>query len=331
MKIAFVCPFLTLNSTNGVISQAKSWKKGLELLGHQVTLVDMWNIKEWGEFDIIHFFTLTSDTHEFIGSLSKINPNIVISPILDPDYGISRLKIYARWGCPRLRFNNRFNSVYQAKRWIKLFFVRSNFEKDYIVKGYGIAPELCKVVRLSYDDAFIAKYCDKEMFVLHVSLLTDKRKNVARLIDASKKYKFPLTLAGRVRNKKELTMLNSWIGDVPWIKYVGMLSNNDLVDMYSRARVFALPSTNEGVGIVAIEAAAMGCDIVITSIGGPKEYYENMAKAVNPYNIDDIGMAIMSFIEKGETFQPKLSEYVKSNYSLLAIAKQIEEAYNSIL
>lgn len=45
----------------------------------------------------------------------------------------------------------------------------------------------------------------------------------------------------------------------------------------------------EGVGIVAVDAAIYGCEIVITNIGGPKEYYDNMAYTVNPYNIDDIG------------------------------------------
>lgn len=96
-----------------------------------------------------------------------------------------------------------------------------------------------------------------------------------------------------------------------------MLTILSIEDMYLtkkngviyQSKSFALPSTNEGVGIVALEAAAMGCDIVITKLGGPKEYYSNMATVINPYNVDEIGKAICKALDT-KSFQPNLAEYI---------------------
>lgn len=42
--------------TNGIVSQALTWKKGLEQIGHEVVLVDMWKRNDWATFDVLHFF-----------------------------------------------------------------------------------------------------------------------------------------------------------------------------------------------------------------------------------------------------------------------------------
>jgi glycosyltransferase involved in cell wall biosynthesis len=173
-------------------------------------------------------------------------------------------------------------------------------------------------------------YENKEPFCLHMSLLTDERKNVKRLIEAAKKYQFKLVLGGKLHNEKQLQLLNSWIDNTPNIEYKGFLSNEQLIDLYKRARVFALPSTNEGVGIVGLEAASLGCDIVLTSLGGPKEYYNNLAEIVNPFDVDEIGKAVVKYLQ-GHTNQPMLGEYVRKQYSLKNISKQLETSYLSIV
>lgn len=58
-------------------------------------------------------------------------------------------------------------------------------------------------------------------------------------------------------------------------------------------------SLQEGVGMVALEAAAYGCEIVLTNYGAPKEYYGGRAILVNPMNVDEIGEAIMTAMNRG--------------------------------
>ena len=330
MKIAFILSNSVFSPSNGITSQAKTWKKGLEQLDHEVVLIDMWQKNDWKSFDILHFYGFSIYMCDFIIGVSKINANIIVSPILDPNYSIRRLKLYSNWGSKKLNLTNPYHGLSCIKDKIKTILVRSKFEKVYMVKGFGFKPNSCKVVPLSFDLPNYENNIEKEPFCLHVSLLTDARKNVKRLIQAAIKYNFRLILGGKLRNERELKLLNSWIGNHKNIEYRGFLSNEALLDLYAKAKVFALPSTNEGVGIVALEAASMGCDIVMTNLGGPREYYNGLAKIINPYCIDEIGNAIIDLLN-GETFQPQLKNHIQSQFLLQKITLRLIDTYNSVI
>ena len=331
MKIAFILSGAVIAPTNGVVSQALIWKYGLEGLGHEVTLIDMWNKNDWSDFDILHYFGFSIYMRNHIIGVSKINSNIIVSPILDPDYSINRLKLYANFGISKLNLTNPYHGLSNVKDKIKLFFVRSEFEKKYMVRGFGVKSVHCTVVPLSFNIAPLPKkLIEKESFCLHISLLTDKRKNVKRLIEAAIKYNFRLILGGKLRNKEEVKLLNSWIRGHKNIEYRGFLTNEDMMTLYAKAKVFALPSTNEGVGIVALEAAAMGCDIVMTNLGGPKEYYNGLSEIVDPYNIDEIGKAVIKLMHS-KTNQPQLKNHITTNYSLQAISEKLINEYKKVI
>jgi len=114
------------------------------------------------------------------------------------------------------------------------------------------------------------------------------------------------------------------------ITYLGRVNDETLINLYKKAKVFALPSTNEGVGMVALDAALYGCEIVVTKIGGPSEYYNNMAYKVNPYSVDEIGQAVIKAMYQSG-FQPKLQEYIQQEYSLSNCMDKLIEAYTTVL
>lgn len=323
MIVGFLLSYASFSPTNGIVSQAFTWKKGLEKLGHKVILVNSWDKYDWKDFDAFIIFGFSVYSFEFISVLSKVNTKIYVAPILDPDYPVSALKIYSHWGSSKLRLTNPFYCFRKVKNKIKGVLVRSEYEKKYLVKGFGFKEEQCTIVPLScgVERNEIDLDC-KEDFCLHISLLCDHRKNVKRLIEAAKKYKFQLILAGKLRNDEERNLLYSWIDGAENIKYLGYISEEEKLNLYRKAKVFALPSLNEGVGIVALEAAAYGCDIVITKLGGPHEYYNNMAKIINPHSCDEIGRSVCELLN-GETYQPNLSDYIMQTYSIDAISKKL--------
>ena len=104
-----------------------------------------------------------------------------------------------------------------------------------------------------------------------------------------------------------------------------MLSDEELIAYYKKCKVFALPSLLEGVGMVALEAAAYGAEIVLTNIGAPKEYWDGHAELVNPYNIDEIGKAIVKCLNK-DLSQSSMLDFIKENYSLEACTRKLIEA-----
>ena len=97
MKIAFYFVGYRLSEGNGVISQAFTWKKGLEALGHEVLLCNNWEYYPIGDFDAIQIFGFNENLTDFVISLSKKNKNIYVAPILDPDYGIWKAKLMSHY------------------------------------------------------------------------------------------------------------------------------------------------------------------------------------------------------------------------------------------
>lgn len=330
MKIAYIKVSPTIMATDGIKIQAQTWGKELMRRGHTVDFINMWDNVDWKSYDIIHLFDYSEWMEDFIFWMKDVNPNIVISPIIDSMYSKFLFKLVSMWGSRKLRLRSRYYSLRQCRNYIKMYFVRSKYERAFITQSYGVEEKRIKIVPLSYrmvsEDTGIAK----ENFCLHVSLLADKRKNVEKLISASKKYGFNLKLAGKLRNEQEIKWLNGLISDTPQIEYLGFVTDRELEELYHRAKVFALPSIYEGVGMVALEAAVMGDDIVITNQGGPKEYYSNMAEIVNPNSVDEIGNAILKLLN-GKTNQPQLKQHVISNYSLSLTCDLLENAYEKIV
>lgn len=207
--------------------------------------------------------------------------------------------------------------------------MRSKYEYEYVNKSYDVPSGQISIIPLSYRIQECDDYPAKEHFCLHVSRLTDDRKNVLRLMKAAVKYNFKLVLAGSISSEDDFVPFRKIMKEYDNIIYLGRVSDEKLIDLYRRAKVFALPSINEGVGMVAVEAASYGCDIVVTEIGGPKEYYGDMAFTVNPYNIDEIGKAVCKAMVNMNS-QPKLMKYIKVNYRLSKCVKDLVKVYTEI-
>jgi glycosyltransferase involved in cell wall biosynthesis len=321
--------FPVIVPSDGVKMQALTWRDALVKAGHEVELYSSWDSPVWQDFDVVQCFGYGGYMPELVSRIYKINPNIALSPIIDSTASTFMFKLASYWGSRRLRLSSEYFELRRVKDFIKLFLVRSEYEKNFMTKSYGIPEERIALVPLSYRLSPPARLPEKEPLCLHVSLLADERKNVRRLIEAAGKYDFKLVLAGKLRNDEERAKIEGYMAGAKNVSYAGFLSDEQLGDLYSRARVFALPSTYEGVGLVALDAAVFGCDIVITELGGPKEYYGDMAAVVDPYSVDEIGRAVKSFMD-GRTFQPALREYVMDRFNTATAADMLTGYYNNM-
>lgn len=326
MRIAYIMTAPVLSKSNGVLSQAMTWKKGLEKKGHEVVLINPFDVCDWESFDAIHFFVFTDFMADYIDIMYKVNANIVVSPILDTTYSVATIKKLSHWGSDKLRLTNKYYRLRHIRNNIARVLARSQFEANYFKEAFGFSDHQIRIVPLSFGDVVDYQDLPREPYCFHLSLLADERKNVRRLVLASKEYDFKLKLAGKLRNEDEKRKIDGFLKLSDNAEYLGFLSRHDMITHYNKAKVFALPSVNEGVGLVALEAAANGCDIAITNLGGPHEYYAQYAKQVNPYSVDSIGKAVRYFID-GHTFQPQLRNHVIENFSLEATIKLLENAY----
>ena len=332
MKIAFFFDGYRFVNGDGRISQALKWKEMLESRGHEVSLINPWEFYSLSSYDVVQIFGFTYNTANLVRNIYEQNQNIALSPILDPCHSKLMYKFYSHFlGCTGVRAISNYRALYEVRNLVKRVLVRSEWEKEHLIDCFSYKPSQCSIVHLSSNVEPVFPLPPKEDFCLHISILCDPRKNVKRIVEAAVKYKFRLVLAGSLRNEQERKMLNSWIEGHHNIEYRGFVTEEEKKDLYRKAKVFALPSTNEGVGLVALEAASYGSDVVITNIGGPKEYYANgkYAKVVDPMDTDQIGLSIMSFLD-GDTFQPELAQYISANFSSLRLSEILESVYLEI-
>jgi len=233
---------------------------------------------------------------------------------------------------PMLHLTSPWGDILDIAAERPFFLARSNYEREYIHKACNVGLEYIYTVPLGYrnfppqGNNFSGSRTDS---CLHVSILSGARKNVVRLINAAIKYKFNLILAGSCGDDNFKCYLNEVISKNNNIQYVGKVSDEKLFELYSSVKCFALPSLFEGVGLVALEAAACGCDIVLTDRGAPKEYYNGLAYLVDPLSVDDIGRAILKILN-GASKQPALTKHIIDCYSPNVLAKKLEDVYSEI-
>ncbi len=110
--------------------------------------------------------------------------------------------------------------------------------------------------------------------ILNVSRINDPRKNIPLLLKAFARVRrrhpdIRLVLAGDDPGPALLAQADQ-LGVRDAIEFRGKVPFDELVDLYQRADVFAITSTQEGLGIVMVEAMACGTPVVATDCGGPE-------------------------------------------------------------
>ena len=320
-----------MGAGDGSKMQAEIWIKELERKGHHVERINPWGHYDWKSFDIIHVFGFGLWNYDMIHWGCGINSNFVFSPIIDTNTPMWKYRLATHFGCKKLRLFSQNYALRELKDNIRLFFARTQYEANYLHEGYGISNDKIAIVPLSYRETINEKTSNKEQFCLFVGTMTQPRKNVPRLIEAAKKYQFNLKLVGNPGDAESEKQLKLLINDSKNIELLGFVSDEELALLYDQAKVFALPSINEGVGLVALEAAMHECNIVITKLGGPKEYYpEGLAHLVDPYNVDDIGSAVLKALTDNES-QPQLKEYLENNYNVSHCTDSLINYYENVL
>ena len=338
MNVAFLLyPDVVIsNRSNGIRSQAIRWANLLEEEGIHVDYINNWDNYNWKKYDIIHLFGGGLWIYRMAELLYPINNNLVWSPICDPvaTDGFSLSKKIKKSIKSITSGVIKWDYLYSVGKlgYVKKVFARTLAEKEYLNRFFNVPIEIIEIVPLSYSETCVPfEPIKKENVCLHISSIYQERKNVKRLIEASQKYNFKLILAGNKGTDEQFGPLKEAIGNSTNICVKGFISEEEKIELYKRCKVFALPSISEGVGIVALDAAYYGCEIAITNIPGPKEYYKGMCAELNPFDVDSIGQKIDMLLGGSLYYQPQLSEIVAKTFSGKAISYRLINAYDNLL
>jgi D-inositol-3-phosphate glycosyltransferase len=115
----------------------------------------------------------------------------------------------------------------------------------------------------------------EERYILCVARLDDPRKNIGLLLEAYGRLPdvvradVRLVLAGSSGPPASFWQRAEALGLRHRITYVAYPDRSALISLYQHAAAFALPSDEEGFGVVLLESMACGVSVVSTRSGGP--------------------------------------------------------------
>jgi glycosyltransferase involved in cell wall biosynthesis len=95
---------------------------------------------------------------------------------------------------------------------------------------------------------------------------------------------------------EELRRLAADLGITDRVRFLGKLSDDQLVDLYNGACVFAIPSLYEGFGVPALEAMACGTPVLAGRAGSLPEIVGQAAYLVDPTETASIAAGLSELL-----------------------------------
>jgi len=165
---------------------------------------------------------------------------------------------------------------------------------EFNLKNYNfvsIPNAIDKSVFTDSDNEKPNKYSEFKDCILCAARI-EGRKSTLNLVKTVKGTNYKLVLVGKEsqNQKKYVEQVHEEAGDN--VTFLGAISHDDLRDLYKFAKVHVLASWMETPGLSSLEAAAMGCNIVVTKKGDTYDYFEDYDFYCEPDDVDSIKRAI---------------------------------------
>jgi glycosyltransferase involved in cell wall biosynthesis len=192
-------------------------------------------------------------------------------------------------------FRARFSE--QARRAAErsdLIITVSRFTAQQVEELLGVEPSRIRVIPHG-SRAPLHISPARENLVLMVGAV-QKRKNVARLVQAFERMPagWKLAIAGSAEGYGAAVELRA-VEQSPRrrdIEVLGYVPGVALEDLYSRARIFAFPSLDEGFGMPVLDAMARGVPVVSSRRSAIPEVAGDAALLVDPEDVEELGAAL---------------------------------------
>jgi glycosyltransferase involved in cell wall biosynthesis len=144
-----------------------------------------------------------------------------------------------------------------------------------------------------------------------------------------------LIIVGGGPLEKELKRQVEELGVAGSVKFLGNQSHNRVLEEISKAEVFITPSLAEGLGIVFIEAQAVGVPVIGTEVGGIPDVIQDgeTGLLIPPRDQEEIFVAITKLF-KNQNLAEQLTENAKKNLNRFdwdVIAGQVSDLYYSLV
>lgn len=161
--------------------------------------------------------------------------------------------------------------------------------------------------------------------ILHIG--TALHKNLSKVIEASKDLNCKLIIIGKLF-PEQLELLKKYK-----IDYENSydISTEQLLDLYHKSDIISFPSSQEGFGMIVVEANATRTPVIAGNIEVLREVGGEAAIFVNPNNSDEIKDAILCLITDPNFYQQMIERGLLNaqRFKLDNIAKEYSNLYKN--
>jgi len=302
--------------------QLLKYAEHLPALGVEVELHDIWK-PAFDRVDMVHFFACLGGSIQFCGYAKSRGLPLVISTSL--------------WITEETAHRYPMDEIRAQLSLADLIITNSDTESDVLSRVFGLPRgnfvAVMNGVEPHFSEAhdpalFRAHFGIDGPFVLNVGNV-EARKNQLNLARAMKGHDLPVVVIGHIREPDYGREMIEEGG--AQLRYLGPLDHADplLASAYAACAAFVLPSTLETPGLAALEAAAAGAPLVVTSEGSTRDYFGSMAHYIRHDDPADIRRGIDDALAAGPN--PGLKAHMQQNFAWGTVTKTLADIYARVL
>ncbi len=322
-------------------------------LGNTEELKDIKEIEDVIEYDV-SIYGIKEQLKFPYKALKKLKPDVLHIPHYNVPIFYRGDMIVTIHDLTHLVYNeflsNKF-AKYYAKIMMKIAIkkakviltVSENTKKD-LIKYFKVDENKIKVTYLGVKENIKEKTKEEiEYLYDKFNIPRDKKilmyvgnlkphKNLERLLEAFSKLKnnkdYILLLVGKAfENYNILGQKEEELKIKDKVIHTGIVSENELVDLYNLVDLFVFPSLYEGFGLPVIEALRCGTKVVCSNASSLPEVGGDVVTYFNPTDVDNMTDVIEKELLKIDTEEDKLKRIAwTKNFSWEKTSREVKEA-----
>ena len=358
MKIAFISRSTLYSSPGGDTTQLDMTAANLRNLGVEVDVYLTNQEIDYAKYDLLHFFNIIRPA-DILKHILKTDVPFVVSTIfvqygeyekkartglakiagqIFSEDGLEYLKVIARrvlngekiGSSKYLLWGHKRSTQYIAKRAAMLL---PNSHSEYnrfaakyqVERPYHAVPNGVNEKYVNQQFPPFEKYKGAVICMGRV----EGRKNQLNLVRALNGTKYQLYINGKASPNNEAYNEQCKAEAKSNVHIEGWLQEEALYSAYQSAKVHILPSYFETTGLSSLEAAVMGCNIVVTDKGDTEEYFKDFAWYCDPDSTVSIKEAVDAAYNA--PYNEAFRDYILEHYTWKKAGEETLKAYNKVL
>lgn len=280
----------------------------------------------FAKYDVVHY-------HAIGPSVFLIIPKLFRKKIIVTVHGLNyKTPKWKGLGAKFIKFGEKITAKY-ADRIIVL----SKEQQEYFRNKYGrettYIPNGTTLKEPLMANSINKKWgLNKDGYILFLSRIVPG-KGLEHLIEAYKQIDtdLPLIVAGGTMFVDEFYdgIVASAKEDAR-IKFIGFVSGDDLIELYSNAKLFVFPSEAEGMPMCLLEALSYNCPCLVSDIPENIEVGKEYAKYFKVANIEDLKEQLENCLKSESSIENDSRSYIEEHYDWDAVVGRTLNLYEEV-